>query len=85
MYLGAFALGWFGARARARNPLSPIPSARLEDLVFYVALGVILGGRVGYMLFYNLSGLVENPLNLFKVWKLIHEGASNHQLKRNCR
>mgnify|MGYP003322539145 CR=1 FL=1 len=69
MYLGAFALGWLGARARAKNPLSPIPSARLDDLVFYVALGVILGGRVGYMLFYNFAGLIENPLNLFKVWE----------------
>ncbi len=69
MYLGGFALGWLGARARAKNSLSPIPSARLDDLVFYVALGVILGGRVGYMLFYNLAGLIENPFNLFKVWE----------------
>ncbi len=69
MYLGGFLLGWIGARARAKRPDSPISPALVDDLVFYVALGVILGGRVGYMLFYNLSSLFENPLNLFKVWE----------------
>ncbi len=69
MYLGGFLLGWLGARSRAKRPDSPISPARVDDLVFYVALGVILGGRVGYMLFYNFGGLLENPLNLFKVWE----------------
>ena len=61
MYLIGFALGWLGVRFRARRPDSPISPARVDDLVFYVALGVIAGGRIGYMLFYNLSGLVEDP------------------------
>jgi phosphatidylglycerol:prolipoprotein diacylglycerol transferase len=69
MYLAGFVLGWLGARIRARRPDSPIPPARVDDLVFYVALGVIIGGRVGYMLFYSFPSLLENPLNLFKVWE----------------
>ena len=69
MYLGGFLLGWLGARARAKRPESPISPALVDDLVFYVVLGVILGGRVGYMLFYNLGSLIENPLNLIKVWE----------------
>jgi len=69
MYLCGFALGWLGLRLRARRSDSPIPPARVDDLIFYVALGVIIGGRVGYMLFYNFSGLLQNPLSLFKVWE----------------
>ncbi len=69
MYLGGFLLGWIGARVRAKRPESPFSPALVDDLVFYVALGVILGGRVGYMLFYNFGSLIENPLNLVKVWE----------------
>ena len=69
MYLGGFFLGWLGARARAKRPDSPMTTALVDDLVFYVALGVIFGGRVGYVLFYNLGSFFENPLNLFKVWE----------------
>jgi phosphatidylglycerol---prolipoprotein diacylglyceryl transferase len=69
MYLGGFALGWLGARTRARRAGSPIAPSQVDDLVFYVALGVIVGGRVGYMLFYNFGALLENPLSLFAVWQ----------------
>ena len=69
MYLIGFAVGWLGIRIRAKRPDSPIAPARVDDLIFYVALGVILGGRVGYMLFYNFSGLLQDPLSLFKVWE----------------
>ena len=69
MYLMGFAVGWLGVRARANRPHSPVAPARVDDLVFYVALGVILGGRVGYMLFYNFSGLLDDPLALFRVWE----------------
>jgi phosphatidylglycerol:prolipoprotein diacylglycerol transferase len=69
MYLGGFLLAWFGARGRAKRPDSPISPASVDDLVFYVALGVILGGRAGYMLFYNLDSFLANPLTVFKVWE----------------
>ncbi len=69
MYLIGFALAWFGLRARARRVDSPIQPAEVDDLIFYVALGVILGGRVGYMFFYNTATLIQNPLSLFRVWE----------------
>lgn len=73
MYLGGFAIGWLGARARAKRAGSPIAPAQVDDLVFFVALGVILGGRLGYVLFYMLpygsEGLRENPLSVFAVWQ----------------
>ena len=41
----------------------------MEDLLFYGAIGVIVGGRVGYSIFYDFPSLIDNPLNLFKVWQ----------------
>lgn len=41
----------------------------LDDALFYGALGVILGGRIGYMLFYQFPDLIANPTNLFKIWQ----------------
>jgi phosphatidylglycerol---prolipoprotein diacylglyceryl transferase len=69
MYLGGFLLGWLGARSRAKRPGSPIDVARAEDLLFYAAVGVFVGGRVGYMLIYDLSTLIANPLSLIRVWE----------------
>jgi len=69
MYLGGFLLAWLGTRARAKRPDSPISPASVDDLIFYVALGIILGGRIGYMLFYNLGTLLDSPLTVFKVWE----------------
>ena len=69
MYVLAFIVFWLGMRWRANKPGSPITASEIEDLVFYGAVGVFVGGRVGYMLFYNLSGLISNPLSLFFVWE----------------
>lgn len=69
MYLGGFALGWLGTRIRSRRPHSPVARSAVDDLIFFVALGVFIGGRVGYMLIYNLAGLLENPLSLLFVWQ----------------
>jgi phosphatidylglycerol:prolipoprotein diacylglycerol transferase len=69
MYLLGFAASWLIARARSKRADSPIQPAQVDDLIFYAAIGVIIGGRVGYMLFYNLGALLENPLSLFMVWQ----------------
>ena len=69
MYLLAFIVGYYLAKHRVKSSYSPIDSAQIDDLVFYTALGVILGGRVGYMFFYNFSVLLHDPLSLFKVWE----------------
>jgi phosphatidylglycerol:prolipoprotein diacylglycerol transferase len=69
MYLAGFTLGWLGARWSAKRPGSRIKPEHVDDIVFYVALGTIVGGRVGYMLIYGLSELISNPLSLFLVWE----------------
>jgi len=69
MYLLGFLAGWWLGCYRARQPNSGWTSAQVGDLIFYAALGVIIGGRLGYMLFYDFSALLANPFSLFKVWQ----------------
>ena len=69
MYLVGFAAAWDLGRRRARQPWSAVRPEQIDDLIFYGALGVILGGRIGYMLFYGHEQLVENPLNLLRIWE----------------
>ena len=69
MYLLGFTAVWYFARKRAEKPYSKIKPEVIEDLVFYGALGVILGGRMGFMVFYDFQYLIDNPLNLLKVWQ----------------
>ena len=81
-HIGPFAIHWYGlmyaigflgawalARWRTRKPDSGWTADQISDLVFYCALGVVIGGRVGYMLFYDLPNFIANPLILFQVWK----------------
>lgn len=65
-FLGAWLLG-NGRRAQGRLPVS---HERFSDLAFYVMMGVIVGGRVGYMLFYvSLDWIVHDPFALLRVWE----------------
>ena len=69
MYLIGIFAGWFLVRLRAKvKPWSPVKPEEVGDLVFYVALGVILGGRIGYILFYNPFFYFNNPLQMLYVW-----------------
>lgn len=83
-YLIGIAIVWwhFGYRNRAagvaveargkKHPakiVTPWTEEQLSDLIFYGVLGVILGGRIGYMLFYGADQLLDNPLNLFRIWE----------------
>jgi phosphatidylglycerol---prolipoprotein diacylglyceryl transferase len=68
-YLAGFAGAWLLARYRAGRAGSPVTVAQVDDLIFYGALGVILGGRIGYMLFYGFDQIRENPLALFRIWE----------------
>lgn len=68
MYLLAFTLGWFYGTYRAKS-IEPWNTEMVGDLLFYVAMGVILGGRIGYILFYDLSHYLADPLDIFKVWQ----------------
>ncbi len=69
MYLVGFAAAWWLARLRAARPGSGWDRDQVADVMFYGFLGVILGGRIGYMLFYDLPGFLHNPLILLKVWQ----------------
>ncbi len=69
MYLLAFASFWWLGKRRALESHSIIRPDQIDDLVFYGALGVVLGGRVGSVLFYNLDSFIDNPLYLFKIWQ----------------
>lgn len=68
MYLVGFVGGWALGRYRAAKPDWPLSPLLVDDLIFYDALGVILGGRIGYMVFYQAPELIHHPLTLFEVW-----------------
>ena len=68
MYLLAFGAAWLIGRHRVRAGRLPgIDENAFGDLLFYGMLGVMLGGRIGYVLFYNLGAFFANPLMLLKV------------------
>ncbi|UTA48115.1 prolipoprotein diacylglyceryl transferase [Simiduia sp. 21SJ11W-1] len=69
MYLAAFLCAGFIANRRARKAHSPVTPAQVEDLIMYGAFGVILGGRFGYVLFYNFDRFLEDPLWLIRIWE----------------
>jgi phosphatidylglycerol:prolipoprotein diacylglycerol transferase len=69
MYLLGIIGGWLLAHWRNKYYQLNWTSQQISDLIFYAAIGVILGGRIGYMLFYQLPQLLHDPLTLFKVWE----------------
>ncbi|KTD42678.1 prolipoprotein diacylglyceryl transferase [Legionella parisiensis] len=69
MYLIGIVSGWLLGHWRAKHYQLDWTSEQISDLIFYAALGVIIGGRVGYMLFYNFPELLHDPLSLFKIWQ----------------
>ena len=70
MYLLGFATAWWLGRRRIRAGRLPgVDEQGFGDLLFYGMLGVVLGGRIGYVLFYAFGDVLANPLMLFKVWE----------------
>ena len=69
-YLAGISLGWWilSRRARATPALGWTPEA-VADLVFYAALGAVLGGRMGYVLFYNFREYAADPSEILAVWR----------------
>lgn len=68
-YLAGIALGWWLLDYRARKSQGSWSAQDVSDLVFYAAIGAVLGGRIGYVLFYNFTAYLEDPLALFAVWQ----------------
>ena len=69
MYLVGFISAWFLAKWRVKHYQLNWTSEQISDLIFYAAIGVIVGGRLGYMLFYNSHELMTQPLTLFEIWR----------------
>jgi phosphatidylglycerol:prolipoprotein diacylglycerol transferase len=69
MYLAGFAAGWWLGVRRIANGQAPITRAQLDDLLFLIVLGVILGGRLGYVLFYKPGYYAAHPLEIFYIWQ----------------
>ena len=67
-YLVAFLGCWFLLRYRASKQAKPWKNQDVDDLLFYGAMGVVIGGRIGYTFFYNIDAFLDNPLILFMVW-----------------
>lgn len=70
MYLLGFAVAWWLGRRRVRAGRLPgVDENGFSDLMFYAMLGVVVGGRIGYMLFYDFGPFLHDPLLLFRVWE----------------
>lgn len=69
MYVIGFVAAYFVIMAETRRRKLPIGKDDVADMIFAVALGVIAGGRTGYVLFYNLSDYLAHPLKIFAVWE----------------
>ena len=83
IHLGSFGIHWYGLMYLTgflgflflgkyqikHKPWFGWNVQMLDDALFYGALGVILGGRLGYVLFYQLGDYIQHPLDIFKVWQ----------------
>jgi phosphatidylglycerol:prolipoprotein diacylglycerol transferase len=69
MYLLGFLAAWWLARRRAADPRSTWKPTDVDDLIFYSAVGVILGGRLGWMLFYGTERILADPLSVIRIWE----------------
>lgn len=68
-YVLGFAIGYFLLSHYHKKGRSPLDADRLSNFFFAIIIGVMAGGRLGFFLFYDFDPLLENPLNLFKVWQ----------------
>jgi phosphatidylglycerol:prolipoprotein diacylglycerol transferase len=69
MYLVGFLSAWWLARRRAAAPGSTWSATDVDDFIFYSAIGVIFGGRLGWMLFYGTERILTEPLSVLRIWE----------------
>jgi phosphatidylglycerol---prolipoprotein diacylglyceryl transferase len=73
-YICGIVIGWIYARQMIKNEKlwdgpAPITLAQMDDFILWVTLGIIVGGRTGYVLFYNLPFFIQHPAEIFELWK----------------
>ena len=74
-YVAGILCGWLYGRAIAANPklwpdgVSPVTKTEVDDFILYITLGIVLGGRLGFILFYDLPRYIADPLDIFRVWE----------------
>ncbi|MDB5564028.1 MAG: prolipoprotein diacylglyceryl transferase [Tardiphaga sp.] len=73
-YIFGIVLGWLYARSLLKNEKlwdgpAPMSLTQLDDFILWVTVGIIVGGRTGYVLFYNLPFFVQHPAEIFELWK----------------
>jgi phosphatidylglycerol:prolipoprotein diacylglycerol transferase len=73
-YIGGIVLGWLYARSLLKKERlwggpAPISLLQIDDFILWVTLGIILGGRTGYVLFYNLPFFIDHPTAIFRLWE----------------
>lgn len=72
-YICGIVIGWLYARSLLKKERlwggpAPISLVQLDDFILWATLGIIVGGRSGYVLFYNLPHFIEHPLDIFQLW-----------------
>jgi phosphatidylglycerol:prolipoprotein diacylglycerol transferase len=86
-YLAGLIIGWMYVRSLLRQPqlwannTPPFAVSKVDDLLMYITLGVVLGGRLGYVLLYEPSTYLASPLDILAVWK---GGMSFHGALGGC-
>lgn len=74
-YILGLLLGYYWLKHLSKESVLVLTKKELDDFIFYLALGLILGARIGYVIFYNFSDYLHHPLEILKVW---HGGMSFH-------
>jgi phosphatidylglycerol---prolipoprotein diacylglyceryl transferase len=72
-YIGGIVLGWIYARSLVKKERlwggpAPITLVQLDDFILWVTIGIIVGGRTGYVLFYNPAYFVQHPAEILQLW-----------------
>jgi phosphatidylglycerol---prolipoprotein diacylglyceryl transferase len=73
-YIGGIVFGWIYARSLLKNQRlwggpAPVSLPQIDDFILWVTVGIILGGRTGYVLFYNLPFFIQHPAEILELWK----------------
>lgn len=67
-YIAGLLFVWWYIRRLIKKPGAPMSAAHIDDFITYAMLAIIVGGRLGYVLFYNFTAYMAEPLAIFRVW-----------------